>query len=78
MFAYIYLYLPLIFSIGEKRHVVEQDKLRVQQEIICNVVRRMRANIYLFLHLTLSNGEKRHVVEYDKLRFQPEIICNGV
>ena len=31
MFAYIYLYLPLFYqmvSIGEKRHVVEPDKLR--------------------------------------------------
>ena len=37
MFANIYLYLPLIFAIGEKRHVVEYDKLRFQPEIICNV-----------------------------------------
>ena len=38
MFANIYLYLPLILAIGEKRHVVEYDKVRFQREIICNVV----------------------------------------
>ena len=38
MFANVYLYLPLIFAIGEKRHVVEYDKLRFQPEIICNAV----------------------------------------
>ena len=38
MFANIYLYLPLIFSNGVKRHVVEYDKLRFQPEIICNAV----------------------------------------
>ena len=38
MFANIYLYLPLIFAIGENRHVVEYDKLRFQPEIICNAV----------------------------------------
>ena len=38
MFANIYLYLPLIFAIGEKRHIVVYDKLRFQPEIICNAV----------------------------------------
>ena len=38
MFANIYLYLPLIFAIGEKRHIVEYDKLRFQPETICNAV----------------------------------------
>ena len=38
MFANIYLYLPLIFSNGVTRHVVEYDKLRFQSEIICNAV----------------------------------------
>ena len=38
MFANIYLFLPLIFSNGVSRHVVEYDKLRFQREIICDVV----------------------------------------
>ena len=38
MFANIFLYLPLIFSNGVRRHVVEYDKLLFQREIICNAV----------------------------------------
>ena len=38
MFANIYLYLQLIFAIGEKRDVVDYDKLRFQPEITCNAV----------------------------------------
>ena len=38
MFAYISIYLPFIFSIDEKRHVVEYDKLRFQPEMISNAV----------------------------------------
>ena len=34
-FANIYLYLPLIFSNGVSKHVVENGKLRFQPEIIC-------------------------------------------
>ena len=78
MFANIYLYLPLIFSNGVTRHVVEYDKLRFLPEIICNAVWRMFPNIYLFLPQIFSNGVTRHVVEYDKLWFLPEIICNAV
>ena len=78
MLANIYLYLPLIFSNGVTRHVVEYDKLRIQPEIICNAVWRKFASIYLFLPLTLSNGVKRDVVEYDELRFLPEFNCNAV
>ena len=75
-FANIYLYLPLIFSNGFTRLVVEYDKLLFQPEFICNAVWRMFPNIYLFLPLNLSNGVKRDVVEYDDFRFQREIICN--
>ena len=50
MFANIYLYLPLIFSIGEKQHVVEYDKLRFQPEIICNAVCEecLQISIYIY------------------------------
>ena len=75
----IYLFIfTLIFSIGEKRHVVDDDKFRFQPSIICNAVWRMFANIYLFSPLIFSNGATRQVVEYDKLRFRPEIVCNAV
>ena len=77
MFANIYLYLPLIFSNGVMRHVVEYDKLRFLPEIICNAyVKNVLEILNLYLTLIFSNGVTRHVVEYDKLRFQPEIICN--
>ena len=79
MFANIYLYLPLIFSIGVTRHVVEYDNLRFQPEIICNAVCEECLQISIYIYpIIFSNGVKRHVVEYDKLRFQPEIICNDV
>ena len=75
----IYLFIfTLIFSIGEKRHVVDDGKFRFQPEIISNAVWRMFPNIYSFLPLTFSNGVTRHAVEYDKLLFQREIICNVV
>ena len=79
MFAYIYLYLHLIFSSGETRHVVVYDKLRFQPEIICNAVCEecLQISIYI-IPLIFSNGVSRHVVEYDKLRFRPEIVCNTV
>ena len=50
MFANIYLYLPLIFSNGVSRHVVEYDKLRFQREIICNVVCEecLQISIYIY------------------------------
>ena len=76
-FANIYLYLPLIFSNGFTRLVVEYDKLLFQPEFICNAVWRMFPNIYLFLPLNLSNGVKRDVVEYDGRIFLPEFIYNA-
>ena len=50
MFANIYLYLPLIFSNGVTRHVVEYDKLRFQSEIICNAVCEecLQISIYIY------------------------------
>ena len=47
----IYLYIfTLIFSIGEKRHVVEYDKLRFQPEMICNAVCEecLQISIYIY------------------------------
>ena len=79
MFANIYLFLPLIFSNGVSRHIVEYDKLRFQREIICNVVCEECLQISkIYLPLIFSNDVTRHVVEYDKLRFQSEIICNDL
>ena len=78
MFANIYLYLPLIFSNGVTRHVVEYDKLRFQPVIICNAVCEECLHICVYIYLIFSICAKRHVVEYDKLRFLPEIICNAV
>ena len=50
MFANIYSYLPLIFAIGEKRHIVEYDKLRFQPEMICNAVCEecLQISIYIY------------------------------
>ena len=50
MFANIYLYLPLIFSNGVTRHVVEYDKLRFQPEIICNAICEecLQISIYVY------------------------------
>ena len=76
MFVNIYLYLPHIFLIGEKRHVVECDNLRFQPEIICNAVCEecLQISIYIYdiFSKMVSHGE------YDKLRYQSEIICNAV
>ena len=76
MFVNIYLYLPLIFSNGVMRHVVENDKLRFQPEIICNAVCEecLQISIYIYdlFSQMVSHGE------YDKLRYQSEIICNAV
>ena len=48
--AIISLYLPLIFSNGVRRHVVEYDKLRFQPEIICNAVCEecLQISIYIY------------------------------
>ena len=76
MFAKMYLFLPLIFSNGVKRHVVDYDKLRFQPEIICNTVcEECFQQMYIFLPLIISNCVKRDVVVYDQRGFQPEIIC---
>ena len=50
MFVNIYLYLPLIFSNGVTRHVVEYDKLRFLPEIICNAVCEecLQISIYIY------------------------------
>ena len=54
MFANIYLYLHLIFAIGEKRHVVEYDKLRFQPEIICNAVCEECLQISIYIYTLFS------------------------
>ena len=54
MFANIYLFLPLIFSNGVTRHVVEYDKLRFQREIICNVVSEERLQISIYIYPLFS------------------------
>ena len=71
MFANIYLYLPLIFAIGEKRHIAEYDKLRFQPEMICNAVCEECLQISIYIYPLFSQlVEKRHIAEYDKFRFQ--------
>ena len=54
MFANIYLYLPLIFAIGEKRHMVEYDKLRFQPEMICNAVCEECLQLSLYIYPLFS------------------------
>ena len=74
MFANIYLYLPLIFSIGEKRHVVEYDKLRFQPEIICNVVCEECLQISIYIYPLFSQ-----MVSCDMLlsMINSDFICNA-
>ena len=74
---YLFIFI-LIFSIGEKRHGVDYDKLRFQPEIICNAVCEECLQISIYIYTLFSQMVSKHVVEYDKLRFQPEIICNAV
>ena len=50
MFAIISLYLPLIFSNGVRRHVVEYDKLRFLPEIISNTVCEECLQISLYIY----------------------------
>ena len=54
MFVNIYLYLPLIFSNGVSRHVVEYDELRFQREIICNVVCEECLQISIYIYPSIS------------------------
>ena len=79
MFANIYLYLPLIFSNGVTRHVVEYDKLRFQPEIICNAVCEECLQISIYIYPLFSQLVSNDMLlSNDNLRFQPEIICNAV
>ena len=79
MFANIYLYLPLIFAIGEERHIVEYDKLRFQPEMICNAVCEECLQISLYIYHLFSQLVKNDILlSMINSRFQPEIICNAV
>ena len=77
MFANIYLYLPLIFSNGVRRHVVVYDKFRFQPEIICNAVCEECLQISIYIYPLFSQ-----MVSHDMLLsminsdFSLEIICN--
>ena len=73
MFANIYLYLPLIFSNGVTRHVVEYDKLRFQPEIICNAVCEECLQISLYIYPLFS----QMLLDMINSDFS-EIICNVV
>ena len=74
---YLFIFI-LIFSIGEKRHGVDYDKLRFQPEIICNAVWRMFAYIYLYLTLFSQFVQNDMLLSMINSDFQPEIICNAV
>ena len=54
MFANIYLYLPLIFSNGVSKHVVENDKLRFQPDIICYDVCEDGLQITIYIYPLFS------------------------
>ena len=62
MFANIYLYLPLIFSNGVTRHVVEYDKLRFQPEIICNAVCEECLQISIYIYPLFSQMVSRDML----------------
>ena len=62
MFANIYLYLPLIFSIGVTRHVVEYDKLRFLPEIICNAVCEECLQISIYIYPIFSQLVKNDML----------------
>ena len=62
MFANIYLYLPLIFSNGVTRHVVEYDKLRFQPEIICNDVCEECLQISIYIYPLFSQMVSRDML----------------
>ena len=49
-----YLYLPLIFSNGVTRHVVEYDKLRFRPEIICNDICEECLQISIYFYPLVS------------------------
>ena len=52
----------LIFSSGEKRHVVEYDKLRFQPEIICNAVCEECLQISIYIYPLFSQMVSRHML----------------
>ena len=62
MFANIYLYFPLIFAIGEKRHVGDYDKLRFQREITCNVVCEECLQISIYIYHLFSQMVSRDML----------------
>ena len=62
MFANIYLYLPLIFSIGVTRHVVEYDNLRFLPEIICNAVCEECLQISIYIYPIFSQLVKNDML----------------
>ena len=62
MFANIYLYLPLIFSNGVTRHVVEYDKLRFLPEIICNAVCEECLQISIYIYPLFSQLVKNDML----------------
>ena len=62
MFVNIYLYLPLIFSNGVMRHVVEYDKLRFQPEIICNAVCEECLQISIYIYPLFSQMVSRDML----------------
>ena len=79
MFANIYLYLPLIFSNGVKRHVVEYDKLRFQPEMICNAVCEECLQISIYIYPLFSQMVSQNMLlSMINSWFQREIICNVV
>ena len=59
---YIYLFLPLIFSNGVSRHVVEYDKLRFQREIIGDVVCEECLQISIYVYPLFSQMVKNGMV----------------
>ena len=52
----------LISSIGEKRHVVEYDKLRFQPEIICNAVCGECLQISIYIYPLFYQMESRDML----------------
>ena len=62
MFVNINLYLPLIFSNGVMRHVVECDKLRFQPEIICNAVCEECLQISIYVYPLFSQMVSRDML----------------
>ena len=62
MFVNINLYLPLIFSNGVMRHVVECDELRFQPEIIFNAVCEECLQISIYVYPLFSQMVSRDML----------------